>query len=426
MKACVVSDTNITFNFVTSNINALAGSDYNSTSGNGVITVGSTTTIITVPIIDDSIDEINETFNVFLSAPLNATISDGTGLGTILDNDVVIITPTLNVVLTPKCIKDVPYVDYQISLSGLEPAGKTAAITWKKITGENVQTLISQPLSGTLMWPGAAKNASGQGIAWPGWKYENGQWIQLNDGLRPEMNIHFSVNPGKEVTVSYPPATPVCSTAPDDTIADDSDKDGVVDIHEGVDDYDADGTPDYLDYDPMGYFYDVDTSEIISGGKVSVTCNPAQNIVYDKDGSDGQYQWRIDGLAGAATCNMTFITPYGYTLDGACPESISALDPTGQSDPYIIGSTENGATNKLIDASCASNNWYASFILEPGDPSILSNNIPIRKNTAAAVSKKNTTPAVAIPVLNLYGLILLMLSLIGVVFYNRYLTERSS
>ena len=42
----------------------------------------------------DTLDEVDETFTVNLANPTNATVSDGTGLGTITDNDA---TPTLSI-----------------------------------------------------------------------------------------------------------------------------------------------------------------------------------------------------------------------------------------------------------------------------------------------------------------------------------------
>ena len=40
-----------------------------------------------MPVKGDTIDEPNETFNVTLSSPVNAGITDGTGVGTITDDD---------------------------------------------------------------------------------------------------------------------------------------------------------------------------------------------------------------------------------------------------------------------------------------------------------------------------------------------------
>lgn len=78
---------NVSFNFATSNGTATAGSDYTATNVNRTINAGSTSTTITVPILEDQLDEPDETFNVTVSNPINVTIADGTGIGTIVDND---------------------------------------------------------------------------------------------------------------------------------------------------------------------------------------------------------------------------------------------------------------------------------------------------------------------------------------------------
>ncbi|MCB1813454.1 MAG: IPTL-CTERM sorting domain-containing protein, partial [Candidatus Competibacteraceae bacterium] len=49
---------------------------------------------------------------------------------------------------------------------------------------------------------------------WPGWDFVNGTWVQIDDGLRPQMQLMASVNPEDTVTVSYPPASPACSANP--------------------------------------------------------------------------------------------------------------------------------------------------------------------------------------------------------------------
>ncbi|OYY49059.1 MAG: hypothetical protein B7Y48_07685 [Methylophilales bacterium 28-44-11] len=74
-------------NYATSNGTATVGSDYTSTTGSLTFAPGVITQTITVPIINDTTAESSETFNVVLSAPSNATIATGTGVGTIIDND---------------------------------------------------------------------------------------------------------------------------------------------------------------------------------------------------------------------------------------------------------------------------------------------------------------------------------------------------
>lgn len=71
----------------TGNSTATAGSDYQAVSGTLTFAPGETTKSITVPVIGDRRGEPNETFVVILSSPTNATISDGQGVGKIMDDE---------------------------------------------------------------------------------------------------------------------------------------------------------------------------------------------------------------------------------------------------------------------------------------------------------------------------------------------------
>ncbi|HJT65650.1 MAG TPA: Calx-beta domain-containing protein [Pyrinomonadaceae bacterium] len=70
---------------------ATASSDYNSI--NTVITFqpGTVTRTVDVQIIGDTNLESNETFSINLSEPFGTTIADGTGVGTILDDDFLLV-----------------------------------------------------------------------------------------------------------------------------------------------------------------------------------------------------------------------------------------------------------------------------------------------------------------------------------------------
>lgn len=81
------SGSTVLVNYNTSAVTATAGTDYVTTSGTLTFTAGQTTKTIDVTINGDAVDESNETFNLNLGAPTNASISDGLGVGTIIDND---------------------------------------------------------------------------------------------------------------------------------------------------------------------------------------------------------------------------------------------------------------------------------------------------------------------------------------------------
>jgi hypothetical protein len=76
----------VTVTFATANGTASAA-DYAGGSSTVTILAGQTTAMITIQVNGDDLDEANETYFVNLSGPVNATIADGQGLGTILDDD---------------------------------------------------------------------------------------------------------------------------------------------------------------------------------------------------------------------------------------------------------------------------------------------------------------------------------------------------
>ncbi|MEK6755561.1 MAG: Calx-beta domain-containing protein, partial [Bacteroidota bacterium] len=77
----------VTVNFSAADGSATAGSDYIATSGTLTFNPGTTTQSITVTVKGDNTLEQNETFSVNLSSPVNASLADGTGIGTIVNDD---------------------------------------------------------------------------------------------------------------------------------------------------------------------------------------------------------------------------------------------------------------------------------------------------------------------------------------------------
>lgn len=77
----------IQFNYATSNGTALAGTNYTSTSGTATIAAGATSTSISVPTLNDTLDQSTTTFTMTLSNPSipTLTISTPSATGTITD-----------------------------------------------------------------------------------------------------------------------------------------------------------------------------------------------------------------------------------------------------------------------------------------------------------------------------------------------------
>ena len=81
------SGMNVTVNYTSTNGTATQPADYTTTSGTLTFTPGQATKTISVPVVGDVLDEIDETFVVNLSGPTNATIADSQGVATITDDD---------------------------------------------------------------------------------------------------------------------------------------------------------------------------------------------------------------------------------------------------------------------------------------------------------------------------------------------------
>ena len=75
--------------YATADGTATAGSDYIAANGTVTFPAGSTQQVVNVDVLGDTVAEPDETFFVNLSAPSNAGISDGQGVGVIQNDDIV-------------------------------------------------------------------------------------------------------------------------------------------------------------------------------------------------------------------------------------------------------------------------------------------------------------------------------------------------
>ncbi|WP_242482084.1 Calx-beta domain-containing protein [Trichormus variabilis] len=113
----------ITVQYATANGTATAGSDYTSTTGTLTFNPGETSKVINIPILNDSVNEANETFTLRLTSPTNAT------LGT--TNTV---TTTITDTLSASVTTTLPTNVENLTLTG------TAAINGTGNAGNNVLT----------------------------------------------------------------------------------------------------------------------------------------------------------------------------------------------------------------------------------------------------------------------------------------------
>jgi hypothetical protein len=86
----------VMLSYATADDTASAGDDYSAASGTISFSPGQTTTAIVIQVKGDTLNEGNETFFVNLSNPVNVTITDGQGVGTIVDDDSTILATEQN------------------------------------------------------------------------------------------------------------------------------------------------------------------------------------------------------------------------------------------------------------------------------------------------------------------------------------------
>ena len=142
-----VSGKTLTFDRATAAGSATAGADYVTASGGGTIAAGSPSTTFDVTVNGDVLDELDETFGITLSNPANATIADGSGLGTITDDD---LPPTLSVddVSVSEGNMGTTTATFDVTLSS--PSGRTVTVDWATGDDDASQPSDYAADSGTL------------------------------------------------------------------------------------------------------------------------------------------------------------------------------------------------------------------------------------------------------------------------------------
>ena len=133
-----VSGQNVTVNYAVTGTATGSGTDYTLANGTLTISAGSTTGLITIAgIIDDSLDEANETVIVTLSNPSNATLgSDKVHTYTITDND------------------SAPAIDFNTTSSNGAESVSSKAITVDLSAASSQNVTVDYALTGTATGSG--------------------------------------------------------------------------------------------------------------------------------------------------------------------------------------------------------------------------------------------------------------------------------
>jgi len=120
------------------------------------------------------------------------------------------------------CDKDAPWISFDVRLTDPDEQVTSDSARLILTDGTNTSTiplgtLVDGRLAGRVLWPGAAVNAAGEATGWPGWAFQNGQWVEIDGNFawtRGRITATIEVNPSVVVPLSYPPATPQCDANP--------------------------------------------------------------------------------------------------------------------------------------------------------------------------------------------------------------------
>ena len=139
------SEKTVTVQYATANGTATATNDYISATGTLSFAPGDTSKTVPVTIVQDTLDELNETFSVVLSSPSNATISDATGIMTITDDEG---TPTLSVAHVTTSNENATNLVATVTLSGV--SSQTVTVNYATANGTATAGSDYTSTSGTL------------------------------------------------------------------------------------------------------------------------------------------------------------------------------------------------------------------------------------------------------------------------------------
>ena len=171
------SGQTVSVGYATADGTAIAGSDYVAAGGNLVFTPGQLTKTVTIQVTGDTLDEIDEAFTVNLSDAVHAVIADGTGVGTILDNDPF---PTVSVNNATVTEGDAGTVDATFTVSLNTPSSRTITVDYATADGSATSPADYTAAAGTLTFsPGQTTKTV---------------TVHVNGDLLDEVNETFTVN----------------------------------------------------------------------------------------------------------------------------------------------------------------------------------------------------------------------------------------
>ena len=138
----------ITIDYATADGSATSPADYGATTGTLTFSPGQTAATVSVSVVDDGIDESDETFTVTLMNPVEVTVNDGSATGTIRDTGA---NPTMSVMSIGSVSGAEDTVGSLAFEVTLEPAGTfEATATYATVDGTATAGSDYEAMEGTL------------------------------------------------------------------------------------------------------------------------------------------------------------------------------------------------------------------------------------------------------------------------------------
>lgn len=181
----VASSKKVDVSLYTAPLDAKKDIDYQDTLGRVPFSPGTTSQIITVRVIGETLDEFDEQFLVVLAHPLNANIDKGEGLGTILDNDP---APTVSLSDAAVIEGDSGTNSANLTVTLSRESGKPITLQYGTVDGTAASNADYISQSGTVMLPAGTLSA--------------GITIQINGDTIPEPDETFVVSLSNPVNVT--------------------------------------------------------------------------------------------------------------------------------------------------------------------------------------------------------------------------------
>ena len=260
--------------------------------------------------------------------------------------------PIMTVTATAICVNDVPYLDYTVTPGNFTPVNGVT-IAWADSNNNVITTMNDLPLTGRVLWPGAVVDQAGNGVDWPGWLFQNNQWIEGADGfeaLRPTATLTISLNPSQTIVVNYPPSDPYCIARPTFVIVANDDNAGPISGNTGGTNVLNVYTNDTLNGNVLNPS-DVTLTTVTPDPTGTLTLNPDGSVDVPANTPSGTYilTYQICENADFGNCDTAIVT---VTVINT-PPVINALSDTYSVSCEGYGNVGNVLSNDTIDLSPA-------------------------------------------------------------------------